>query len=127
MPLGLFGNRGQGLSRKTSIALSFPPGFSMAVQFLQNQPILGIDLRQNRDPIRSLFINFFESSTCRPLVIASTRAEMSDTGKALIIAEKPSVAADIAKALGGFSKHDDYFENDHFVVSSAVACARIDT
>jgi DNA topoisomerase-3 len=32
--------------------------------------------------------------------------------KKLIIAEKPSVAADIAKALGGFTKHDDYFESD---------------
>ncbi len=40
--------------------------------------------------------------------------------KKLIIAEKPSVAADIAKALGGFTKHDDYFESDHFVISSAV-------
>jgi len=41
-------------------------------------------------------------------------------GKALIIAEKPSVASDIAKALGGFAKHDDYWENDAYVVSSAV-------
>ncbi|HET7775183.1 MAG TPA: DNA topoisomerase, partial [Azospira sp.] len=41
-------------------------------------------------------------------------------GKQLIIAEKPSVAADIAKALGGFTKHDDYFENDNFVLSSAI-------
>ena len=41
-------------------------------------------------------------------------------GKALIIAEKPSVATDISKALGGFSKHDDYFESDRFVLSSAV-------
>jgi len=41
-------------------------------------------------------------------------------GKALIIAEKPSVAGDIAKALGGFAKHDDYFESDQFVLSSAV-------
>ncbi len=40
--------------------------------------------------------------------------------KALIIAEKPSVAADIARALGGFTKHEDYFESDQFVVSSAV-------
>ncbi len=40
--------------------------------------------------------------------------------KKLIIAEKPSVAADIARALGGFAKHDDYFENDDFVLSSAV-------
>jgi len=41
-------------------------------------------------------------------------------GKALIIAEKPSVAGDIAKALGGFKKVDDYYESDQFVVSSAV-------
>jgi DNA topoisomerase III len=40
--------------------------------------------------------------------------------KALIIAEKPSVANDIAKALGGFTKHDEYFENDSFLISSAV-------
>jgi len=40
--------------------------------------------------------------------------------KALIIAEKPSVAADIARALGGFTKHDEYFENDDYVLSSAV-------
>ncbi len=41
-------------------------------------------------------------------------------GKALIIAEKPSVASDIAKALGGFQKHDEYFESDNYVISSAV-------
>src|SRR5438876_1589368 len=41
-------------------------------------------------------------------------------GKALIIAEKPSVASDIAKALGGFTKHDNYFESEHHVLSSAV-------
>jgi len=41
-------------------------------------------------------------------------------GKALIIAEKPSVAGDIAKALGGFKKVDDYYESDHHVLSSAV-------
>src|SRR6201996_7687440 len=41
-------------------------------------------------------------------------------GKALIIAEKPSVANDISKALGKFQKHEDYFENDEYVVSSAV-------
>ncbi len=40
--------------------------------------------------------------------------------KTLIIAEKPSVAADISKALGGFTKHDDYFESDAYVLSSAV-------
>jgi DNA topoisomerase-3 len=40
--------------------------------------------------------------------------------KTLIIAEKPSVANDIAKALGGFTKHDEYFESDDYVLSSAV-------
>jgi len=41
-------------------------------------------------------------------------------GKALIIAEKPSVAGDIAKAIGGFKRVDDYFESDKYIVSSAV-------
>ena len=41
-------------------------------------------------------------------------------GKALIIAEKPSVASDISKALGGFKKHEDYYESDRYVISSAV-------
>jgi DNA topoisomerase-3 len=41
-------------------------------------------------------------------------------GKALIIAEKPSVASDIARALGGFKKHDDFYESEHYVLSSAV-------
>ncbi|MGH7975700.1 MAG: DNA topoisomerase III [Limisphaerales bacterium] len=41
-------------------------------------------------------------------------------GKALIIAEKPSVAGDISKALGKFEKNADYFENGEYVISSAV-------
>ncbi len=43
-------------------------------------------------------------------------------GKSLIIAEKPSVAADIAKALGGFkpAQNREYFESDTAVISSAV-------
>ena len=41
-------------------------------------------------------------------------------GKTLIIAEKPSVASDISKALGKFQKQDDYFENENYVISSAV-------
>ena len=40
--------------------------------------------------------------------------------KTLIIDEKPSVAADIARALGGFTRHDDHFESANYVVSSAV-------
>jgi DNA topoisomerase-3 len=41
-------------------------------------------------------------------------------GKKLIIAEKPSVAADIARALGGFTRKGEYFESDDYVLSSAV-------
>ncbi|HEY4373489.1 MAG TPA: DNA topoisomerase III [Burkholderiales bacterium] len=40
--------------------------------------------------------------------------------KTLIIAEKPSVALDISKALGGFKKAADYYESDEYVLSSAV-------
>ncbi|WP_428003090.1 DNA topoisomerase III [Acidovorax sp.] len=44
--------------------------------------------------------------------------------KTLVIAEKPSVAQDIVRALtpvaGKFEKHDDHFENDRYVVTSAV-------
>jgi len=40
--------------------------------------------------------------------------------KSLIIAEKPSVAADIARSLGGLKREKDYFEGDEYVVTSAV-------
>ena len=40
--------------------------------------------------------------------------------KKLIIAEKPSVANDIARALGGFTRNGDYYESDEMVLSSAV-------
>ncbi len=40
--------------------------------------------------------------------------------KQLIIAEKPSVAQDIAKALGGFAKSGEFYESDDYVLSSAV-------
>lgn len=39
--------------------------------------------------------------------------------KTLIIAEKPSVASDIAHALGKFKKKEGYFENDQYVLSAA--------
>lgn len=46
------------------------------------------------------------------------------SAKTLVIAEKPSVAQDIVRALtpvaGKFDKHDDHFENDQYVVTSAV-------
>jgi DNA topoisomerase-3 len=40
--------------------------------------------------------------------------------KALVIAEKPSVARDIAAVLGDFTEHDGYFESDRYVVTFAV-------
>jgi DNA topoisomerase-3 len=40
--------------------------------------------------------------------------------KALIIAEKPSVALDISRALGGFTRQGDFFESDEYVLSSSV-------
>ncbi|MCH6257304.1 DNA topoisomerase III [Puniceicoccaceae bacterium K14] len=40
--------------------------------------------------------------------------------KSLVIAEKPSVAKDLCKVLGKFEKHDEYFENDEYIVTSAV-------
>jgi DNA topoisomerase-3 len=62
----------------------------------------------------------------RPLRIHGVRSLCPPTPpllrmtKALIIAEKPSVAADIARALGGFTKQGDFFESDSYVLSSAV-------
>ncbi|TSE28004.1 DNA topoisomerase 3 [Tepidimonas thermarum] len=44
--------------------------------------------------------------------------------KTLVIAEKPSVALDIVRALtpvsGKFDKHDEYYENERYIVTSAV-------
>jgi len=39
--------------------------------------------------------------------------------KSLIIAEKPSVASDLARALG-VKKEGDHFESDRYVISSAL-------
>ncbi|MFZ5565576.1 MAG: DNA topoisomerase III [Pseudomonadota bacterium] len=58
------------------------------------------------------------------LTKSSAPAKTAASGKTLVIAEKPSVAQDIVRALtpvaGKFEKHDEYFENDSYVVSSAV-------
>ena len=40
--------------------------------------------------------------------------------KTLIIAEKPSVAQDLARALGKIPRKGDHFENDHYVIAAAV-------
>ena len=70
------------------------------------------------------------ASVCVPMcarVYARRRiVEMKTEGfaKTLVIAEKPSVAQDIVRALtptvGKFEKHDDHFENERYVVTSAV-------
>jgi DNA topoisomerase-3 len=57
------------------------------------------------------------TSNQRATVFKGFAAPMS---KALIIAEKPSVAADIARALGGFTRQGDFFESEHYLLSSAV-------
>src|SRR6058998_703782 len=40
--------------------------------------------------------------------------------KTLVIAEKPSVASDLARALGDFKKDGDHFENDRYIIASAI-------
>ncbi|WP_026640596.1 DNA topoisomerase III [Bordetella petrii] len=40
--------------------------------------------------------------------------------KTLIIAEKPSVALDISRALGGFAREGDYFESERYVLASSI-------
>src|SRR3546814_21185529 len=40
--------------------------------------------------------------------------------KTLIIAEKPSVALDISRALGGFAREGDYFERARSVLASSI-------
>lgn len=40
--------------------------------------------------------------------------------KTLIIAEKPSVALDISRALGGFTREGDFFESEHFVLAASI-------
>jgi len=40
--------------------------------------------------------------------------------KTLIIAEKPSVALDISRALGGFTREGEYFESERYVLASSI-------
>jgi DNA topoisomerase-3 len=55
---------------------------------------------------------------------AEQPVSMDTMSKSLIIAEKPSVAQDIVRALtptaGKFDKHDEYFESEGYIVTSAV-------
>ena len=49
------------------------------------------------------------------------RLATADTSskKLLVIAEKPSVMNDIAKALGDFTKHEHHYESETLVVAAA--------
>lgn len=51
-------------------------------------------------------------------MVAATRQDPIRP-KTLVIAEKPSVAADIAKAIGGFTKRGDHYESDTHIVAAA--------
>ena len=53
---------------------------------------------------------------------AAKTAKAPVAGKTLIIAEKPSVAADLVKVLGAksFTKNNGYYENDTTIVSHAI-------
>ena len=58
------------------------------------------------------------------MAVVGNDGVMVSMAKTLVIAEKPSVAQDIVRALtpvaGKFEKHEDHFENDTYVVTSAV-------
>jgi len=55
--------------------------------------------------------------TCKDVLTEFDSCPMS---KSLIITEKPSVASDIAKALGKIPKRGDHYENEQYVISWAV-------
>jgi DNA topoisomerase-3 len=54
------------------------------------------------------------------MLLRRVRRRFRKMGKTLVIAEKPSVAQDVVRALGKFEKHGDYFENESYVISSAI-------
>ena len=54
----------------------------------------------------------------KPLSAAAPPA--AKTGKTLVIAEKPSVARDITRALGSFQNKKEFFEGPEHVVTSAI-------
>ena len=57
-----------------------------------------------------------QKSSTKTSAVSSGNAQ----GKWLVVAEKPSVAQDIVKTLGGFKKEDGYFESDSYLVTWAV-------
>ena len=42
------------------------------------------------------------------------------TMKTLIITEKPSVTRDIASTIGNFKKNDNLYENEKYIIASAI-------
>jgi DNA topoisomerase-3 len=71
-----------------------------------------------RDISAELFAGVNRASVDKTFFLRKFAAQQM--GKTLIIAEKPSVAGDISKALGKFEKNADFYENDQYVISSAV-------
>src|SRR6185369_3203153 len=76
-------------------------------------------------PLSEKPVNLKSYARARVRVRARRKGEIVEmSGKTLVIAEKPSVAQDIVRALtpvaGKFDKHDDHFENEKYVVTSAV-------
>src|SRR4029077_10814090 len=61
-----------------------------------------------------------ERETRGTVNVLRSRRDTSPMSKKLIIAEKPSVANDIARVLGGFTRHGDYYESKAYVLSSAI-------
>src|SRR5438093_4045042 len=57
---------------------------------------------------------------CLSSTLLLQRVTGGPMAKHLIVAGKPSVATDVSHALGGFTRHDDYFESERYVLSSAV-------
>lgn len=51
---------------------------------------------------------------------AQKAAATQRANKTLVIAEKPSVAGDIARALGGMKRHKDFYEGGEYIISSAI-------
>src|SRR5215216_4370106 len=61
-------------------------------------------------------------STAPPTPASRQREPSGNTmGKTLVVAEKPSVGQDLARALpGAFSKQEGYLESDGYIVTWAV-------
>ena len=63
-----------------------------------------------------------KTTTKKTATKAATKTAAKAEGKTLIIAEKPSVAADLVKVLGAksFKKETAYYESDTTIVSHAI-------